>query len=173
MDQPVKLAAAEYADISIVGMLRTIRQNWILFSAFVVVCAASSVAYAFLATPYYKSSTLLSSASSQTVNAGFFGQVLGGFGLGGLTNRQARNSRAVGLAHTRAIMIGPFQDQDLATEIRKPTGDGKAQRRLDEGLRSRAGHHRGDDSGGDGASLARARGRRTFILCPFICPLIY
>jgi uncharacterized protein involved in exopolysaccharide biosynthesis len=123
MDQPVKLAAAEYADISIVGMLRTIRRHWMLFSTFVVLCTAVSVAYAFLATPYYRSSTLLSSASSQTGNAGLFGQVLGGFGLGGLTTRQARNSRAVGLAalsspyFTRAFI----EENNLLPIFRKVT----------------------------------------------------
>jgi uncharacterized protein involved in exopolysaccharide biosynthesis len=99
MDQAVKQASVtEYVDISLVGMLRVIRQHWLLFTTFLMICTVSSVAYAFLSTPYYRSSTLISPASDQSMSGGFFGQVLSGFGIGGMSTRQARNSRAVGLA---------------------------------------------------------------------------
>jgi uncharacterized protein involved in exopolysaccharide biosynthesis len=113
MDQPVKLdTVSEYADISIVGMLRTVRQNLLLFCTFVILCTGASVAYAFLATPYYLSSTLITPVSDSSASAGVFGQVLSGFGFGGLSARQARNSRAVGLA----ALSSPFFNRAFIEE---------------------------------------------------------
>ena len=83
MDQSVTHnPSTEYVDISLVGMLRVVRQHWVLFTLFVALCTGSAVAYAFLSTPYYKSSTLISPVSDSTPTAGFFGQVLSGFGFG-------------------------------------------------------------------------------------------
>jgi uncharacterized protein involved in exopolysaccharide biosynthesis len=99
MDQAVTHnPSTEYVDISLVGMLRVVRQHWLLFILFVVVCTGGAATYAFAAAPYYKSSTLISPVSDQSGTAGFLGQFLGGFGFGGMNMRQARNSRAVGLA---------------------------------------------------------------------------
>ena len=87
-----------YVDISLVAMLRVIRKHLVLFSLFVILCTGAGVAYAYLATPFYRSQTLLSPVSESSMAGGTFGQILSGFGFGSMGIRQARNSRAVGLA---------------------------------------------------------------------------
>ncbi len=103
MDDTVNTSVAtDYVDISVVGMLRVIRQHWKSFVAFVTVCTGVSVAYAFLSMPIYKSTTLISPASGSTMAGGSIGRLLSGFGagnmLGGMGIGAARNSSAVGFA---------------------------------------------------------------------------
>jgi len=100
MDDAVRQTAnTEYVDISLVGMLRVVRKHVVLFAIFMILCTGAGTAYAFLSTLYYKSSSLISPVSdSSPISGGIFGQMLSGFGLGGMNMRQARNSRAVGLA---------------------------------------------------------------------------
>jgi capsular polysaccharide biosynthesis protein len=91
--------STEYVDLSVVGMLRVIRQHWIMFLAVLLVCTSASVTYAFLATPIYKSSTLITPVSGETGGGGIgrLLQSIGGGALGGMGIRAARTSRAVGL----------------------------------------------------------------------------
>ena len=87
----------EYVDISLVSMLRIIRKRWISFLLLLVLCTSASIAYAFLVTPVYKSSTLISPVASGSMNAGSMGRLMQSFGLG-VGARATRNSKAVGLA---------------------------------------------------------------------------
>ena len=94
--------STEYVDISIVGILRVVRKHWVIFLTLLVTCTAAGVSSAFLATPIYRSSTLISPVSESSMSGGTIGRMLQSFGgggmIGGMGVRASRNSRAVGLA---------------------------------------------------------------------------
>ncbi|MEC9375141.1 MAG: Wzz/FepE/Etk N-terminal domain-containing protein [Pseudomonadota bacterium] len=96
-EAPRNIDHTEYVDISVVGRLRVIRKHAILFAMFVCLSTSLGVAYAFLSTPKYKSTTLIS-PSSDGAQGNYVTSLLGGLGFGGMNMRQARNSRAMGLA---------------------------------------------------------------------------
>jgi uncharacterized protein involved in exopolysaccharide biosynthesis len=91
-----------YADISLTAIFRTIRKYWYLVIGSMVSCVGVSVAIAFLSTPIYESSSLISSAAGSTGASGNISRLLQSFGGGGgfLGGGGAgtRNARAVGLA---------------------------------------------------------------------------
>jgi capsular polysaccharide biosynthesis protein len=91
-----------YADISLTAVFRVVRKYWYLVIGSLVISVAISLAIAFLSTPLYQSSSLISSASGTTSASGNISRLLQSFGGGGFFGggggASTRNARAVGLA---------------------------------------------------------------------------
>jgi len=102
-EKTANITADIYADISLTNVFRTVRKYWYLVIGSLISCVSISLAIAFLSTPVYESSSMISSAAGSTGASGNISRLLQSFGGGGFFGGAAggastRNARAVGLA---------------------------------------------------------------------------
>jgi len=89
----------EYADISLVAIVRQVRRYWYLLAGTFSVCLIASLLVAFLSTPVYQSFVLLTPAETGADANGSIDRLLQRFGGGStMFGGGGLNSRAVSLA---------------------------------------------------------------------------
>jgi uncharacterized protein involved in exopolysaccharide biosynthesis len=107
----------EYADISLVGLSRVVRRQKYLVMSFFAFCLTVSVLVAFLSTPVYQSSIIISPVSSGSggMIPASIGRLLQGFGGGMSAGGSSRNSTVFSLsALSSPYFVRAFiQDRDL------------------------------------------------------------
>jgi len=92
-----------YVDISLLAISRMVVERKALFLAVYLIIVGASIAYAFLATPLYRSEVITTPVSGGSSGAGGLQRMLTGFGgagmlLGGFGNSSTRNARAAGMS---------------------------------------------------------------------------
>jgi uncharacterized protein involved in exopolysaccharide biosynthesis len=142
MPDLIQMHESEYqgAVVDLGGLLALLRARWWLVSVIALVIAALFCAYAFLATPIYRATTVLVPAGGGRDISGNLGSALGQLGglaslvgTRGLNSEESTTEQAMAIVHSREFLQRFIADNGLLPQMFPGAWDATTQRWRENG----------------------------------------